>query len=582
MKAIPQAIKSRYKLIKIVSEDLVSFLYSGMDMEKNCPVLIWVYKFEYLTASIVEEFITVSEVLIQIRHPHILTLLDYHYDGDYFYAVHEHRDELTPLEVYLKQEEKSSLRLLWRFSTQVLLALLELETKKLYHGSLNLRNVFVTKELTIKITQTYYANAIIGAFMHEFDILEDCIFLAPEFIQRRAFTIQSDIYSYGVLLYLFFDGHWPYEYTTNVEAYKRQLLEKPKKFEKINSRVPGKLEQVIMMCMRKEPRNRFKGFEELLSFYRMQEPLEPSTLEEGVAHFDIMDEIRSSLAQEEKEQTITRIRVSSVIGAIVFVVLTGLFLYNSYFSSIPNQKVPDIIGMDAEEAALILKNAHLAGKIAAKRPHQSVPKGHVIEAQPAPGRMVKENRIIRLFVSLGQPLLQVPDLIGHSVLGARNLLQSYGERLIVAGEEYSISYREGDIMAQFPSPNTEITTSQDIEVTVSKGLPITVTVGKVRSFFFFDKSNMRRVRISFFLLPQWGVQNILIYYSFNHNVEKIYSDHHEPGDTVELEFELDLGGQLDVYFNDNLGYKVVIEDPLESEKEESDEEVKPTPSVFSL
>ena len=56
----------------------------------------------------------------------------------------------------------------------------------------------------IKFTRLMIPIEIYKTNWHEFEVIEDCIFMAPEFIQTQRFSSKCDMYSYGVLLYVFF------------------------------------------------------------------------------------------------------------------------------------------------------------------------------------------------------------------------------------------------------------------------------------------------------------------------------------------------------------------------------------------
>mgnify|MGYP003343441023 CR=1 FL=1 len=57
------------------------------------------------------------------------------------------------------------------------------------------------------------------------------------------------------------------------------------------------------------------------------------------------------------------------------------------------------------------------------------------------------------------------------------------------------------------------------------------------------------------ILPDVTGSEVAIYFYYKKEVEKIYSDYHLANDDVELEFELENGGYIEVVFNDDLGLK---------------------------
>ena len=64
-------------------------------------------------------------------------MIDYYYDGDVFYTIHESLDSFISLDTFLKTQQQMELSKLWKYSTSVLNMLLETEQAHLYAGTVN-------------------------------------------------------------------------------------------------------------------------------------------------------------------------------------------------------------------------------------------------------------------------------------------------------------------------------------------------------------------------------------------------------------------------------------------------------------
>jgi len=123
----PIFIKSKYEIKELISEDIISYCYSGKTHYLDVPILIWEYKKEFLTSGLVTKLINIAEKLVGFKHKNALNMIDYYYDGESFYTIHEGLEYYLTLDTFIKQQEKQDLKLLWKFSTHLLNAVLQLE-----------------------------------------------------------------------------------------------------------------------------------------------------------------------------------------------------------------------------------------------------------------------------------------------------------------------------------------------------------------------------------------------------------------------------------------------------------------------
>ena len=230
-----------------------------------------------------------------------------------------------------------------------------------------------------------------------------------------------------------------------------------------------------------------------------------------------------------------------------------MFLYYGYTRAIPNQVIPNVIGMNSEHAFTVLESYQFPIIIAGKRTHSEYQEGAVIEMSPPAGRVVKKNRQIRLFVSSGKEPIIVPDLIGRTKDQADKLLLEKGAIIRIERDAFSAQYPKGVVMSQRPTPNTVLGADPIINLVLSKGFPVEVTQQSIsEGFFNFQKSKVR-IHIQLDILEGWEDQQILITYK-SKKKEVLYEKKHQAGDRVELTYKLEKDGQLEIYFNGDVAY----------------------------
>lgn len=538
-------LKSRYHIGELVQEDIFSNLFNGIDKQTKLPILIYKFKKKYLSQPLIKQLMKHAESLINLEHDHIVSLLDYAFDGVEFYAIYDGQESFLTLEEYVQVEQWSSATL-WGFMTQVLSALVMLEQSNLAHGSLSLNTIFISKNKKVKLIKPVLQALILNENIQTMDILDDCLCVAPDFIYNQGVTSQTDMYSFGVVLQFLFSKSWPYPYTVSLEDYKQSLLKGPKDFEKYETKIPDRLAEVVRKCLQLSAKDRFNSFIDLIKTYKGDYSIDFTQ----TATPRVLNALKIELDKKKAKKTVVRLLYT--IGVLSIVSILGLthYFYSMYITAIPERIVPNVVGLDQQMALEMLQQHHLRGIVAGERIHPLYKEGMVIESKPSAGRDVKQNRLIRLYLSKGQGSELVPDLVGRGKGQAEELLFDRSIEAEVIEERYSIEYADGVIIAQFPSPNTLILPSENIQLVLSKGFPVSMSISKAKSSFFKNKDTLRQVTVLFSVLPEWEEQKVTILFSNKGTSERIYSDVHQPQEAIELEFELELGGEISVYFND--------------------------------
>ena len=256
-----------------------------------------------------------------------------------------------------------------------------------------------------------------------------------------------------------------------------------------------------------------------------------------------------SLKQVQKKRLKGYIQWAA-IGLGILSVLAGLyFLYIRYLTAIPEKTIPSVIGKSQYEAEALLSAHGLKSIVAGARAHAFLEQGTIIESKPPAGRLVKQNRLIRLFVSKGKGPILVPDLVGLGQNGVELELEKSGLAVEVIKEVFSIQYKKGVVIKQFPTPSTFSDPNDPIEIVLSKGYPIEYKIEKAASRFFKKKDHLRVVNMTFFILDEGASQEVKLVFKHNDRVETLYLESHPPGDVITLNFELDLEGVLELYLN---------------------------------
>ncbi len=134
----------------------------------------------------------------------------------------------------------------------------------------------------------------------------------------------------------------------------------------------------------------------------------------------------------------------------------------------PLAPVPDLVGLTEELARVALAELRLIPVRTEPRFSEGVPAGQVIEQQVPPGTLLRPGDRVTYTLSLGEPLVSVPDLVQTSVNYARGEAERLGLNVQVE-REASTRVSENFVIRQEPRAGARIAKGDTIFLTVSVG-----------------------------------------------------------------------------------------------------------------
>ena len=126
-------------------------------------------------------------------------------------------------------------------------------------------------------------------------------------------------------------------------------------------------------------------------------------------------------------------------------------------------EVPDVVGLDDQQALSILSDAELGGNVVQR--DDDAPAGQVVGQSPGPGRLVRPGAQVTIFVSSGA--ITVPDVVGEARKSAVTALKQAGFTPSVSEEPTTDPAEDGVVTNQFPPAGSR----------GQRGDLVTITVG---------------------------------------------------------------------------------------------------------
>ena len=162
-------------------------------------------------------------------------------------------------------------------------------------------------------------------------------------------------------------------------------------------------------------------------------------------------------------------------GIIIIMFVAGLTTFFLSLKGIEQTMVPDVAGMEVENALVELEEKALYSSVQLRYTQNIEDKGLVVGQDPLPGTSVRAGSRVVLKVSKGSAVEKLDDYVGWNIddleAHLKSMVSIYGPLLSVKKPVIRIndSSESGTILVQKPAPGTDISAATELELVVSKG-----------------------------------------------------------------------------------------------------------------
>lgn len=454
---------NRYQAVGRLGSGGMAEVYEAFDRVLGRTVAIKVLHPTYSRdPNFVARFRREAQAAANLTHHNIVAVYDWGQLKNTYYIVME-KVEGESLKDLINRQGPLPLSLALNIAKQIAAALSFAHKRGVIHRDIKPHNILLTEDGTAKVADFGIAQADSSSLTQEGMVVGTAQYISPEQAEGLPATEASDIYSLGVVMFEMLTGVSPFQGDTPVAVALKHLQEPIPSPRAINPRIPEGVEAVIFKCLAKNPLDRYQSALELKADLERIEkglPIEVSPFS---------DEKTMVLPTSRLERK--RLSVWAIIGIAIFalILLTAGALALWQQMLIANRVVvPNIEQETLSEARKILREKGLKLKVIEEEFSELYPKGTVISQDPEPGRKVKKGAVVKVVVSLGIELVEIPDVVGLDAIEAASIL---GEKGLVAESEesYSDKVAEGLVIKQEPVAGERVPRGSKVILVVSKG-----------------------------------------------------------------------------------------------------------------
>ena len=504
-----QKINDRYQIIKTIGEGGMANVYLAYDTILDRNVAVKVLRGDLATdEKFVRRFQREALSASSLSHPNIVEVYDVGEDNGSYYIVMEYI-EGKHLKQLLKKRGSLTLTEVVDIMLQVTDGMSAAHDSYIIHRDIKPQNIMILENGLIKITDFGIAMALNSTQLTQTNsVMGSVHYLPPEQASGKGATIQSDVYSMGILMYELLTGELPFRGDNAVEIALKHIKEPfPSVREKV-ANIPQSIENIIMKSTAKNVKNRYADAKEMhddlktaLSDSRASEPryvfeypedeaetskkkremerelskssetkkeesvkkenIKPKKVKETKVESKDDDEIKSKKITEKdlKRKENKLLLILAIVFTGLIVIITTLVFLLPKLTDVKEIEVPSVASMSIVDAENTLKDKGFTIAEETKTiSSEEIPEGYVVKTDPQAGSKRKEGAEIVIYISAGENSYVLEDLKGKDSTVEGTILEEVHGLYVLKKqiEDKENKYKAGEIIKTEPEAGTKM------------------------------------------------------------------------------------------------------------------------------
>lgn len=481
-----QKISDRYQIIKSIGEGGMANVYLAYDtiLDRNVAVKILrgdLSNDEKFVRRFQREALSASS----LAHQNIVEVYDVGEDNGEYYIVMEYI-EGKHLKNLIKKRGKLTLSEAVDIMLQITDGMSVAHDSYIIHRDIKPQNIMILENGLVKITDFGIAMAMNATQLTQTNsVMGSVHYLPPEQASGQGSTLQSDIYSMGIVMYELLSGELPFRGDNAVEIALKHLKEPIPDIRELVPNVPNSIVNIIKRATAKNPKNRYSDaramHEDLKTCLDDSRSLEPIITfkysENDTDDTKIMKIVKTKKEEDKKqekedkkvnkdEEVIVKeirgedLKKQNKLLIILAFVFTGLIVgITSIVVLIPiitngkQSTIPDVSGLSVGDAIKKLQDEGFT--VSDKQEEVSsteIDEGKVVRTNPPANIKRKNGTEVTIYVSLGDTQITIEDYTGKSYLEIKGKLEALKLSVIIEKKDVEEGtedkYEDGKIIEQ--------------------------------------------------------------------------------------------------------------------------------------
>ena len=483
-----QKISDRYQIIKAIGEGGMANVYLAYDTILDRDVAVKVLRGDLANdEKFVRRFQREALSASSLTHPNIVEVYDVGEDHGMYYIVMEYV-EGRHLKDLIKKRGKLTTSEVIDIMLQITDGMSVAHDSYIIHRDIKPQNIMILENGLVKIMDFGIAMALNSTQLTQTNsVMGSVHYLPPEQASGKGATLQSDIYSMGIVMYELLTGKLPYKGDNAVEIALKQLKEPLPDIREELPNIPQSIENIIIKATAKNPKNRYADAREMhedlltcMDESRVNEPpiklpyrefAESETkkvpkkevVSDNKLSYDTLekddDEVMAKqITKNDLKKQNKLLIVLGSIFTILIVTITTVVLLIPALTTNKEIYVPDVTGYSVEDAIKALQDAgFVVASEQQKTASESVELGKVVKTSPLANTKRTKNTEVTLWVSEGDTKITLENYAGKNYLEVKGKLEALKVNVIVEKKSSSDeNAKEGVIIEQSPKEGEKV------------------------------------------------------------------------------------------------------------------------------
>lgn len=453
-------IANRYEIIKEIGKGGMANVYLALDTYLNREVAIKVLKGDMSNDPVsLERFKREANASTKLSHPNAVDVYDVGDDHNMHYIVMEYVKGHTLKELIKRRGALPPKEAVW-IMKQLASALLEAHKNGIIHRDIKSQNVLIKDDGTVKLAD--FGIAVIHNSMQitsKGNVLGSVHYLAPELAKGNQATMQSDIYSLGIVFYELLTGDVPYKADTPVQVALAHVRNNVPYVRKFNPDIPQAVENIVIKATARSLKDRYQNVALLIQDLNRCMSPEARNDKRVILHYSNtnIDEIKEERKiqqqkkinkEEKKTNAISAIFISIV--SLISIAAVVLILYFTGIIGNNNDKyvvVPSVEGLSLTVAEDVLNPLGLSiDKSNIKwELTDDIDANMIISISPVSGSKIEKGSKITVTVSEGK-YSTMANYVGQNFDTVKKLLVN--SKFSIEGKAVESDLASGTIISQ--------------------------------------------------------------------------------------------------------------------------------------